>query len=109
MLLLETIVQIQRGQSTPTFERKPNPKMEHLSFSLLYRMKNDNYGSLDIVNKDESEHLLWLVGLRALLPKVKFQSRIKDRISEVLSGTLYCILPGFHLFLTQILHGRCTR
>ncbi|CAA7016459.1 unnamed protein product [Microthlaspi erraticum] len=78
------ISQVQRivpGQRTATFKRYPRPEKEYQSFSLICPDR-----SLDLICKDKDEAEVWVVGLKALITRVKvskWKTTIKPEITSV--------------------------
>ncbi|CAI2365326.1 unnamed protein product [Moneuplotes crassus] len=63
---LRKISNIQVGQKTKRFKKYPQPALEHLSFSIHYKINKKKEDSLDLTCKDELEFDLWVTGIRAL-------------------------------------------
>ena len=67
-ILIESITELKRGQTTKVFESNPVTGYEGRSFSVMYKEKESNVlRSLDIVCKDRNEYEMWSSGLEALI------------------------------------------
>ncbi|ESQ28266.1 hypothetical protein EUTSA_v10018063mg [Eutrema salsugineum] len=75
------VMRIVPGQRTATFKRYPRPEKEYQSFSLICPDR-----SLDLICKDKDEAEVWVVGLKALITRVKvskWKNTIKPEITSV--------------------------
>ncbi|KAJ3688934.1 hypothetical protein LUZ61_018098 [Rhynchospora tenuis] len=71
---LSSVTKIIPGQRTAVFSRYPLPEKDYLSFSLVYRNKNDER-TLDLICKDQAEVEIWFSGLQALIKSNSTQRR----------------------------------
>ncbi|XP_033140913.1 PH, RCC1 and FYVE domains-containing protein 1 isoform X1 [Brassica rapa] len=77
---LSQVLRIVPGQRTATFKRYPRPEKEYQSFSLICPDR-----SLDLICKDKDEAEVWVVGLKALITRVKiskWKNTIKPEITS---------------------------
>ncbi|EOA33285.1 hypothetical protein CARUB_v10019712mg [Capsella rubella] len=77
---LNQVQRIVPGQRTATFKRYPRPEKEYQSFSLICPDR-----SLDLICKDKDEAEVWVVGLKALITRVKvskWKNTIKPEITS---------------------------
>ncbi|CAH2066418.1 unnamed protein product [Thlaspi arvense] len=77
---LSQVLRIVPGQRTATFKRYPRPEKEYQSFSLICPDR-----SLDLICKDKDEAEVWVVGLKALITRVKvskWKTTIKPEITS---------------------------
>ncbi|CAN8239114.1 unnamed protein product [Cochlearia groenlandica] len=77
---LSQVLRIVPGQRTATFKRYPRPEKEYQSFSLICPDR-----SLDLICKDKDEAEVWVVGLKALITRVKV-SKWKNIKPEITSA-----------------------
>lgn len=68
------------GQKTVIFQRYKDPKVENISFSLLYKDR-----SLDIVCKDEREFQIWTIGIQYLCANIKQIISQSPKIQQVVT------------------------
>jgi hypothetical protein len=70
-VFLKNVNEIRKGQTTAVFARNPDPKTEHLSFSILYNTDEEENRSLDLVANSVEDYELWLSTLQHLIEKEK--------------------------------------
>ncbi|KAL1187764.1 PH, RCC1 and FYVE domains-containing protein 1 [Cardamine amara subsp. amara] len=99
---LSQVLRIVPGQRTPTFKRYPRPEKEYQSFSLICPDR-----SLDLICKDKDEAEVWVVGLKALITRVKvskWRNNIKPEITTAESPTPHALrVSPFVTVLDQVI------
>jgi hypothetical protein len=63
---LRKVTNITTGQKSENFKKWPQPVLQHLSFSIYYKVGKNKEATLDLTCKDELEYDLWVTGVRAL-------------------------------------------
>ncbi|KAF4674183.1 hypothetical protein FOL47_009589 [Perkinsus chesapeaki] len=80
MINLSDVCELRLGQQTSTFAKYRLPMLEHLSFSLIYKVPEGETSALDITCKDEFEYDAWLTGLKALLCAQRNRTISKEQL-----------------------------
>jgi hypothetical protein len=67
----KNVKEIKFGQTTASFKRVPKPKLENLSFSVLYLQDDGEERSLDMAANSEEDFKLWTTVLPVLINRAK--------------------------------------